>query len=78
MRLPFLHQEVDVSTDLRESNDILDNPDALQERIAADGYLLIRGLHDKDAILTARRQILEKLAAKEMIAPRHTADGWDF
>ena len=42
MKLPFLHQEVEVSTDLRESNDLLDNPDALQERIAADGYLLIR------------------------------------
>ena len=69
MKLPFLHQEVEVSTDLRESNDILDDPDALKERIAADGYLLIRGLHDKDAVLTARQQILEKLAAKGMLAP---------
>ena len=39
MKLPFLHQEVEVSTDLRDSNDILDNPEALKERIAADGYL---------------------------------------
>ena len=69
MKLPFLHQEVEVSTDLRDSNDILDDPDALKERIAADGYLLIRGLHDKAAVLTARRQILEKLAAKGMLAP---------
>ena len=69
MKLPFLHQEVEVSTDLRESNDILDNPDALKARIAADGYLLIRGLHDKEAIRTARQQILEKLAAKGMLAP---------
>ena len=69
MKLPFLHQKVEVSTDLRESNDILDNPDAMQARMAADGYLLIRGLHDEDTILTARRQILEKLADKEMIAP---------
>ncbi|MCE2413334.1 phytanoyl-CoA dioxygenase family protein [Candidatus Poribacteria bacterium] len=37
--------------------------------MATDGYLLIRGLHDTDAIGTARRQILEKLAAKEMLAP---------
>ena len=37
MRLPFLHQEVEVYTDLRESNDILDSPEALQERIAAEG-----------------------------------------
>ena len=69
MKLPFLHQEVEVSTDLRESNDILNNPDALRERIAADGYLLIRGLHDKEAILTARREILEKLKEKGMLAP---------
>ena len=69
MKLPFLHQDVEVSTDLRESNDILDDPKALKERIAADGYLLIRGLHDREAVLTARRQILEKLAAKGMLAP---------
>ena len=69
MKLPFLHQEVEVSTDLRDSNDILDNPDALKERIAADGYLLIRDLHDKEAVLTARQQILEKLAAKGLLAP---------
>ena len=69
MILPFLHQEVDVSTDLRESNDILDKPNALQERIAKDGYLLIRGLHDKETVLAARRQILEKLAEREIIDP---------
>ena len=69
MKLPFLHQEVEVSTDLRESNDILDDPDALQERMAEDGYLLIRGLHDKETVLAARHQILEKLAEKDMIAP---------
>ncbi len=69
MKLPFLHQEVEVSTDLRESNDILDNPDALHERIAEDGYLLIRGLHDKKTVLAARQAILEKLATKRMLAP---------
>lgn len=49
---------------LRESNDILDNVAALKERIASDGYLLIRGLHNKQKVLDARRQILEKIAAK--------------
>ncbi len=68
-KLKILHQDVEVSTELRDSNDILDDPDALKKRIAADGYLLIRGLHDKDAVLAARKQILEKLAAKGMIAP---------
>ena len=69
MKLPFLHQEVEVSTDLRESNDILDKPDMLHERIAEDGYLLIRELHDKETVLSARQQVLEKLAAKGMLAP---------
>ncbi|RKU12061.1 phytanoyl-CoA dioxygenase [Candidatus Poribacteria bacterium] len=69
MKLPFLHQEIEVHTDLRDSNDILDNPGALHERIAEDGYLLIRGLHDKETVLAARRAILEKLAAKGMLAP---------
>ena len=72
MKLPFLHQQVEVSTDLRESNDILDDPEALRARVAADGYLLIRGLHDKETVLTARQQILEKLDAKGMIAPNTT------
>ena len=76
MKLPFLHQEVEVSTDLRESNDILDNPDALKERIATDGYLLIRGLHDKAAILAARRQILERLGSERYARTRDPFDGW--
>jgi hypothetical protein len=49
---------------LRDSNDILGNVAALKERIASDGYLLIRGLHNKQKVLDARRQILEKIAAK--------------
>ncbi len=69
MKLPFLHQEVEVSTDLRESNTLLNNAEALQERMEEEGYLLIRGLHDREAVLAARRQILEKLAAKGMLAP---------
>lgn len=69
MILPFLHQEVEVSTNLLESNDILHNPDALQDRMAEDGYLLIRALHDKATVLSARRKILENLAVKDMLAP---------
>lgn len=69
MKLPFIHQEIDVNIDMRDSNDILDNPDALRHRMANDGYLLIRGLHDKETVLTARHQILEKLDEKGMLAP---------
>lgn len=69
MKLPFLHQEIEVRTDLRDSNDILDNPSALHEQMVEDGYLLIRGLHEKETVLAARQAILEKLAAKGMLAP---------
>ncbi|MCG9128310.1 phytanoyl-CoA dioxygenase family protein [Candidatus Poribacteria bacterium] len=69
MKLPFLEQEIDVRTDLRESNDILDNPLALKERMHEDGYLLIRDLHAKDEVLAARKVILEKLDGKGMLLP---------
>ena len=69
MKLPFIHQEIDVNTDMQDSNDILDNPDVLRDRIAHDGYLLIRGLHEKETVLTARLQILEKLKERGMLAP---------
>lgn len=69
MILPFGTEKVDVRVDLRESNDILDNPAALRERMKEDGYLLIRSLHDKESVHTARLQILEKLNDKGMLAP---------
>ncbi|MFH1070435.1 MAG: phytanoyl-CoA dioxygenase family protein [Candidatus Glassbacteria bacterium] len=46
---------------LRESNDILDDCLALRQRIEEDGYLLIRGGIDRDVVLAARLEILEKL-----------------
>lgn len=69
MNLPFLEQEIDVRTELRESNDILHDPMALKERMSEDGYLLIRDLHDKDEVLSARKVILEKLDSKGMLLP---------
>jgi len=43
--------------ELRESNDILDDAVALRERMAEDGYLLIRGLIDRDKVLAARARV---------------------
>lgn len=48
-------------TELRGSNDILHDFDALRERISEDGYLLLRGFHDREQVLDARRSILEKM-----------------
>jgi hypothetical protein len=46
---------------LRASNDLLADPAALRERMQEKGYLLLRGVLDRDAVLAARREILERL-----------------
>ena len=45
----------------RDANQLLDDPKALQGRMANDGYLLIRGLQNKEAVLQARMTVLEHL-----------------
>jgi len=49
----------DISAPFVESNDILDNPDALLRRFLRDGYLFVRDLLPRDDVLNLRRQILE-------------------
>ncbi len=44
--------------ELRESNDILNNPLELQNRIAEDGYLFFRQLQDPVMLTELRRQLL--------------------
>ncbi|SEO88263.1 phytanoyl-CoA dioxygenase family protein [Paenibacillus sp. OV219] len=48
-------------TELRSSNDIFDDTDALRQRLQEDGYLLLRGFHDREQVLDARSGILRKL-----------------
>lgn len=57
--------------ELRASNELLADLPALRARFAEDGYLLIRGLHDREEVLAARRQMLEKVAAAGGIDPAH-------
>lgn len=54
---------------LQDSNDILADTEALRARLAEDGYLFIRGLHNRDEVLQARRDILERLAARNCLDP---------
>jgi len=58
-----------VATNLRDSNDILGDPAALNARIKEDGYLLIRGFHDREQVLAARRALLEKASASGDLEP---------
>lgn len=55
--------------ELRDSNALLGDHDGLQRRMAGDGYLLLRGLIDRDAVLEARRVVCEYMATQEALTP---------
>lgn len=56
---------------LRSCNDLMDNGQALRDRMAEDGYLLIRQLHDPAVVLKARRTIIQHMQEQtQCIAPR--------
>ncbi len=52
---------------LREANALLDDPAGLRARMAEDGYLLLRGLHDVEKVRAARQMLLENMDANEQI-----------
>ncbi len=62
----------DAFGELRESNDLLDDMPALRERMAEDGYLLLRDYLDLEWVMDARRSVLEVLAEHEMIDENHS------
>ena len=68
MNVSFGIRELEFPTDsfgyLRESNDALTDVGELKRRLADDGYLFIRSLINRDAVLTARHRILDYMAKK--------------
>jgi hypothetical protein len=54
---------------LRESNELLDDPEALRGRFHDEGYLFIRGLHERQEVLNVRRDILELMAHDGQLDP---------
>lgn len=48
--------------ELKEGNHLLDNPAALREAMADQGYILLRNYLDVDDVLAARRECLGRLA----------------
>lgn len=56
-------------TELRSSNDILNDTEALRQRLQEDGYLLIRGFHDREEVLEARMEFLRSLQAAGKLDP---------
>jgi ectoine hydroxylase-related dioxygenase (phytanoyl-CoA dioxygenase family) len=56
-----------LTLDLTDSSSIKNDPEALHARLEEDGYLLLRGLHDPEAVLKARREILARLDERGQI-----------
>lgn len=54
---------------LRESQALLGDPEALHERMAEDGYLLIRGLIDRQKVQQARSTILHYMHEQNVLTP---------
>ena len=52
----------DLIGNLQESSDIKGKPGELKRRLKEDGYLFLRGVIDRDEVLTARAEIFERLA----------------
>ncbi len=52
----LIHEMVD-------SAPLLDNPTALRARLAEDGYLYLKGVVDRDAIMAARQEVFQRLVA---------------
>jgi len=55
---------------LRESNEIRDDAVALRERLQTDGFLFLRNFHDREEVLSVRRDILEIMAATGELDPQ--------
>ncbi len=73
--LTSLGDELNLSADcfgwFRSSEDALDDPLELQNRLAEDGYLYIRGYLDADLVDASRERLLEQLDELELVDRAH-------
>jgi len=53
----------DLIDEMRDSASLLDDPKTLRARLAEDGYLYLKGVVDRDAIMAARQEVFERLVA---------------
>lgn len=72
MKVKFFGNDLEVggpylTTNLRDSNDILHDGEGLMQRLRQDGYLLIRRLRDPKRVLSARREVLESMNARGLL-----------
>lgn len=59
---------------LRDANALLDDVEGLRRRMGEDGYLLIRGLHDRETVIRGRQVLLEALRQDGHLAPDTSLD----
>ena len=73
MQIRFGYRELNYPSaelgELRDSNALLGHAPALHARMAEDGYLLLRGLIDRDKVLQARSTVMAHMAAQEALTP---------
>ncbi len=58
---------------LRDSADAADDVEELRRRVAADGYLYMKGYLDRDQVLEARAALTDRLAAAGVLDENHPA-----
>ncbi len=73
--LTSLGHKMDVSENafgfLRESHDVLDNPELANQRIEEDGYLYIPGFFGREEILEARASVAAIFAKQGVLDPQY-------
>lgn len=77
----FLESEMTLGGDLgelRDSSPLRDDAAAMRQRLDEDGYLLIRGLHDRSQVQAAHREMIAPLVAAGAVASdgRIIPEGW--
>src|SRR5262245_4276536 len=74
-KLTSIGIELDLSEnafgELRRSDDIVDDIEALRTRMRADGYLFLPGLLDVEQVCAARRFVVDRLAEGDCIDESH-------
>ena len=60
-----------LTLNMRDSSGLMDDVDALRQRMAEDGFLLIRNFHDRNEVMGVRHGILTKLAEQNKLHPEH-------
>lgn len=63
-------------TELKDSTELMEDYEGLRERMAKDGYLFIRGFHEREQVLKARKEYLHDLQQRgRLAAGSNAADG---